>query len=319
MYQPEVDTDPGGPHPYESLYRNSATSQPQRPTPRHYEPSLSPPEGQAESADRYRWLYRDESEAPTAPSSSPRTASAPPPPEPPRHAARPGSPGPAPARPHRRSLVVALIVLLLLVAAGSGVGIALALSDDAAPGGQSPPTAGDAPTADPSGASPPAGGEALVRVVPTLATPDCQAPPATDSAGNKVSYGPARMLDGDNNTAWRCDGSGIGKTITFAFPAGTKIARVGLVNGYAKVDSSTDAHLYGQYRRISQATWTFPDETKFRQTLTDGTETVQMLRIPVREASEVSLTIDVSTTPGHPAKTRDAVLISEVEFTGPPG
>ena len=44
------------------------------------------------------------------------------------------------------------------------------------------------------------------------------------------------MYDDNLSTAWRCDGSAVGQTITFALPPNTRIAEVGLVNGYAKVD-----------------------------------------------------------------------------------
>ena len=52
-------TDPGRPHPYESLYRApaGAAAQPSRPTPRHFEPALAPPEGAGNS---FGWLFREE-------------------------------------------------------------------------------------------------------------------------------------------------------------------------------------------------------------------------------------------------------------------
>lgn len=52
----ELSTDPGRPHPYESLYRNSGQSH--RPTPRHWEPSLRPPADEDRVGDTYGWLYR---------------------------------------------------------------------------------------------------------------------------------------------------------------------------------------------------------------------------------------------------------------------
>ncbi len=56
---PNPDTDPGQPHPYESLYRSApgAKAAPSRPTPRHFEQHLSRPEGAEEG---FGWLYRDE-------------------------------------------------------------------------------------------------------------------------------------------------------------------------------------------------------------------------------------------------------------------
>jgi hypothetical protein len=67
---PDLSTDPGRSQPFESLYRSTAAAggESHRPTARHYEPSLSPPEGQAESGDTFGWLYRrdPETEPPAA-------------------------------------------------------------------------------------------------------------------------------------------------------------------------------------------------------------------------------------------------------------
>ena len=72
-------------------------------------------------------------------------------------------------------------------------------------------------------------------------TVGCQAPQSTDGAGDPVVYVPEQMSDGKMNTAWRCNGNGVGQVVTFGFPAGTTIAQVGLVNGYAKVDPASGA------------------------------------------------------------------------------
>src|ERR1700710_2229770 len=69
-------TDPGRPHPYESLYRApaGASAQPSRPTPRHFEPALSPPEG---AGNGFGWLFREEPPEPGAPAGGPSPADIP--------------------------------------------------------------------------------------------------------------------------------------------------------------------------------------------------------------------------------------------------
>ena len=142
----------------------------------------------------------------------------------------------------------------------------------------------------------------------------CQAPQSADDAGNPVSYVPEQMSDGRMDTAWRCNGDGIGQVVTFEFPAGATIVEVGLVNGYAKVDPASGAKRYGEYRRITKVTWTFADGTNFQQSLNAGVTTMQKLRIPSQQGDYVTLTIEASTGPGSTARGRDAVVISEVGF-----
>jgi hypothetical protein len=171
------------------------------------------------------------------------------------------------------------------------------------------------PVASPSATTPYEG--AVLPITPAAVAADCQAPPATDDAGNPVTYLPPNMVDGNPNTAWRCDGDGIGHTITINLGAETPIAELGLINGYAKLDPKSNAHRYPEYRRITAVTWSFPDGTTVQQTFADNAETSQTVRIPVHTASVLTLTIEGSTAPGLTAKTRDAVLISEISVARP--
>jgi hypothetical protein len=157
----------------------------------------------------------------------------------------------------------------------------------------------------------PAAGKA---VTPTGVTVGCQAPQTTDAAGHPVSYVPGQMFDVKLNTAWRCNGTGVGQVITFTLPADTTINEVGLVNGYAKVDPANGAKRYGEYRRITQVTWSFANGTSFQQSLRDGVTTLQKLSIPPQPGDTVTLTIDASSAPGSVARGRNAVVISEVSF-----
>ena len=62
--------------------------------------------------------------------------------------------------------------------------------------------------------------------------------PGTDLDGNRVSYPPQNMLDDDLATAYRIQGDASGATITFTLPRESVISEVGMVNGYAKKDST---------------------------------------------------------------------------------
>jgi hypothetical protein len=50
----------------------------------------------------------------------------------------------------------------------------------------------------------------VASLTPTEVKVGCQAPQTTDGAGNPVTYVPEQMVDGRMNTAWRCNGDGVG-------------------------------------------------------------------------------------------------------------
>lgn len=283
--QPDLDTDPGRPHPYESLYRSQPgeTPQPSRPTPRHFEQHVSRPDGAQEG---FGWLYRTE---PGGPGQSPPPPGVAPAPEPAR--SRPRS---------RRPLVIVLV--LLLIGALVAVGVVLLRERQA-----TDPVA--TTTAAPQSDGP------LAPVIPSRPTVSCQAPAATDDAGRPVAYGPGNLIDGDPETAWRCDGTGLGQTVTFTFPAPVAISQVSLINGYAKTDPTSGADRYPEYRRITQVTWTVGG-VELDQTLADDDRVAQPMALPAQPVTQVTLRIDATAGPGSTTPTRDAVLISEVAFAG---
>lgn len=304
----------GGPpnDPYAGLYRPDpdAVAGATRPLGGYQQP-VSAPEDEAEE-DRYGWLYRSESDAsavpppqPAPPQPAPAVYQAPPPP--PRE--RQQEPQPEQRRPSRAPLIVTLVVIIAVLGVAAVIGLPRLLdrggSDQRSGMGQT-----GAGTEE-NGA--PYSGD-VSAVVPASAATDCQAPPATDDAGDPVKYTPKLMFDGDKATAWRCDGAAEGEQVTFTLPPGTTVGEVGLVNGYTKVDPSTEADRYPEYRRITQVTWTFPDGSKHQQELADGEHKMQTLRVPEGAADKVVLTIDQVTDPGQDASTRDAVLIPEVRF-----
>jgi hypothetical protein len=271
-----------------------------RPTSRHFQPALTPPEDQS-ADDAYGWLFRDEPRTQPSPGEPddtvPRSATAVAPPAFPR---QPVAPRPAPRR--RRVLPVAVACLVVAVLAGIGIAVAQRFGSET--GSTTTTTSASAPAST----APPVG------IVPLETTADCLAPDATDDGGQPVSYAPQNLFDRDTGSAWRCDGAATARTLTFRFSPGTVLRQVGLINGYAKVDPASRTRRYGEYRRVTAVSWTFPDGTVVRQQLSDSNEGVQWMAVPGVAADSVTLTIDGSTPPGSPAATRNAVLISEIAF-----
>lgn len=141
------------------------------------------------------------------------------------------------------------------------------------------------------------------------ATASCEAPPSVDAAGNRIRYEPANTYDGDLSTAWRCNGDGVGQTLTLSLAEGVRIGEVGLVPGYAKTDPRSGADRYAENNRITRVRWTFADGTSIVQSL-DGSATnreMQTVRIPLTESNQVEIEV-LASTPGA----RNTIAVSEV-------
>jgi hypothetical protein len=272
----------------------------------HHEPTSDVPS----AGDDFAWLYRQDASASGVTGADPRTLVLPLDSHPYASSDQPAAAAPLSAPRHRNPMII-MIVILLCLTAGAITGIALLLRSDSGT-----TTPGSAESGVARAASPDAS-EQVALLTPAQVKVGCQAPQTTDGAGNPVTYVPEQMYDGRANTAWRCNGDGVGQVVTFEFPAGATIVEVGLVNGYAKVDPATGVKRYGEYRRITKVTWTFANGTSFQQSLKDGVTTMQKLSIPSQPGDHVTLTIEASTEPGSTARGRDAVVISEVVFGHP--
>jgi hypothetical protein len=323
-WRPKGAFDPGSiPRPTESTY-GSASEDADTLRPQSRQPAAVASWG---VGDDFAWLYRYDGSASGLTGGDHRTLLLPLD----SHPSHPSSYQQVPATvppPRSRNPVIIMIVLLVCLTTAAVAGFGLLLRSDwriAAPGSGASSVAEAAPSGgQPSGGQPsgvqPSGAQnsgQVAPLTPTQVTVGCQAPQSTDGAGAPVVYVPEQMLDGTMNTAWRCNGNGVGQVVTFGFPAGTTISQVGLVNGYAKVDPATGVQRYREYRRITQVTWTFANGTSFQQSLSDRVETVQKLTILPQSGDQVSLTIEASAEPGSTARGRDAALISEVAFGSP--
>ncbi len=143
------------------------------------------------------------------------------------------------------------------------------------------------------------------------ASASCESAPSVDSAGNRIRYAPSNTYDGDLSTAWRCDGDGVGQTLTLALPGSVEIGEVGLVPGYAKTDPRSGVDRYAENNRITRVRWTFPDGTSIVQRL-DGSATnreLQSVRIPLTAADQVVVEVLASTRGA-----RNTIAVSEVRI-----
>jgi hypothetical protein len=160
-------------------------------------------------------------------------------------------------------------------------------------------------------------------VQPETALAQCVSQPSKDAGGNPTSYEPAQAVDGRADTAWRCDGDGVGQTLEVRFRAPHEVDTVGLIPGLAKTDPYDGTDRYAQDRRIAAVRYAFDDGTTVVQRFdTDpGTRSVQSMQVPRVRTAHVSVTI-LESVPGlavngQPAV--DKVAVSEVAISGTTG
>ena len=143
------------------------------------------------------------------------------------------------------------------------------------------------------------------------ASATCQAPSSVDAAGNEIGYPPTSAYDGDLTTAWRCNGTGVGQTLSLAFAEPVEVGEIGLVPGYAKTDPASGVDRYAENNRITRVRWTFPDGTSVVQRL-DGSPTnrsMQSLRVKPVQADSVTIEVLRSVRGA-----RNTVAVSEVQI-----
>jgi hypothetical protein len=221
--------------------------------------------------------------------------------------------GPPPLPPRRR--VSALLIALLAIAALLTAGIVAYLLVPRLTAPATPePSATPAPTA--AAAPPVVAPSAQPSALTITAAADCVSAPSRDAAGAVVDYGPQRMVDGQTDTAWRCDGDGAGTTVKVTFSSPVKIVQVGMIPGYAKTDPADGTDRYAQNRRIAQVRYTFDDGTTVEQSLTTdpGDRSVQTVAVPGVTSSGMTVSI-VRSVPGTGTgsiRASDRIAISEL-------
>lgn len=215
----------------------------------------------------------------------------------------------APTRPGDGRLATAVAVLVVLAAA---IATVLLLRD----GG---PTVSVQGQASASGA---AVGTSPVAPATTgdgvVASASCTSAPSRAADGTPTSFDAVNAVDGRAETAWRCDGDGVGRTIVLRLPRTTRISQLTIVPGYAKTDAADGSDRYAQNRRITGLTVDAGDGPPTAAALDpDPTRrAAQTVRFPAVETATVTLTI-TSSVPGEPVGTQpasDRVAISEITF-----
>lgn len=140
-------------------------------------------------------------------------------------------------------------------------------------------------------------------------------PPGRDLGGDEVRYPATNVLDDDPETAYRLPGDASGTTIVFTLPQETTIDRVGLVNGYAKMDTDNGRTVdwYAKNRRILRVEWVFDDGTTVSQDLREdpGLQTVDVDDVSTRR---IELRLVEVSEPGP--RGRDTTAISDVLIHG---
>ncbi len=149
------------------------------------------------------------------------------------------------------------------------------------------------------------------------ATAPRHAPGGVDFAGRPVTYVAPNMVDGRNDTCWRTPGDATGTVLTFRLDQPTRLSRVGLVNGYAKIAYSHGRPFdwYLGNRRVRAVEWVFDDGTTVPQRLGNSRAVQQRTIAPVT-TSVVRLRITSVSPPGHGRAARNDTAISEVFLLG---
>jgi hypothetical protein len=149
-----------------------------------------------------------------------------------------------------------------------------------------------------------------VTLHPAGVQASASAGPSQDAAGNAVTFGAANAIDGDQSTAWRVEGDGVGKTLTFEFGRPVHLVAIGLLPGYDKVDPVSGADRFRQNRRVSAARYAFSDGSALDVSFSDEAA-VQFVDLDVE-----TTTVEVEITASTAGAGRDFTPISEVTFTG---
>jgi len=240
------------------------------------------------------------------------TAVVPPPPAGPTYVAPSAVPPRPPSR--RAGLIVAAVIGALVVLAlaalvgyqltrqGSGDGEGSAGSSTSAPGSSSTPAA---------------------VLKPGAVESTCTGADSRDAAGHVTSYEPARAVDGDEATAWRCDDDGIGQSLTIHFDGSVHLRSVGLIPGIVKVDPADGTNRFEQNNKIARVRWAFDGGKSATQSFEPKPD---LQRTPV-DVTTSTVTVEIQSvfpgkdTPNDDGKAQKATgksPIAEIELRGTP-
>lgn len=219
-----------------------------------------------------------------------------------REASRP-APQPEVAPEPRRPLTVPLRAAAILVAGSLALGFFVGRQLLATPA----PTSVPSPSIvepEPSPLRSPSGSEGTIHDGPTrLAVP-------VAVASNCAESDSAALMDSRQDSAWRCEGDGRGRTVTFTFAGAQPIVGLRIASGNPADRESTKAQ-----RQLLTLRWRFSDGSWFEQGFSGRNAATQEVAFPQIEATGVEMEILATTDPADPdAEGADAISISRVEF-----
>jgi F5/8 type C domain len=121
----------------------------------------------------------------------------------------------------------------------------------------------------------------------------CHSSPGHDAARKEFTYEPEKAIDGLSDTAWRCDGDGVGQWLRIDFRRKVTLTSIGIIPGFAKTDPTDRTDRYAQNRRISAVRYTFDDGSTFQKTFdtSASVRSVQTIPLPGVSTSQVTITI----------------------------
>jgi hypothetical protein len=174
-------------------------------------------------------------------------------------------------------------------------------------------TGGDsvAPPATASGAS-----IGLLR--PSGVSASSAAEPGIDAQQNSVRYDPQNAVDGRSDSTWRVAGDGAGQWLQLDFATEIRVASIGMIPGYDKIDPADGTDRFFQNRVVKVARFEFSDGTLVRASFSRD-RTLQTVPIGGVRTRSIRIVIE-ETYPPPPADQggRDFTPISEVEVQGTP-
>lgn len=136
--------------------------------------------------------------------------------------------------------------------------------------------------------------------------------PGVEASGRRVSYGVAKLVDGDLTTAWRVAGDGVGTTIEAEWDEPVVLTSIGVVPGYAKVDEADHTDRFHQERRVVAVRCSFDDDPAITVTFAD----LAQLQAVAVDVTTRKVNIEITQTTASPE--RDFTAISELAFQGRP-
>jgi hypothetical protein len=170
---------------------------------------------------------------------------------------------------------------------------------------------------DPQSPPPPGPGRPVLTS-PTVvsAVASCTSGPGTDAAGHPFTYEAANAIDRQPDTAWRCDGDGVGARLTVTLAQPAVLTWIGVVPGFAKTDPYDGTDRYLQGRKIASARFVFDGgaTVEHRFDTTDTSRAMQVVRFPPVATSRVEVVV-LATAPGTPTNgfgATDKIAVAEL-------